>query len=129
MTLLLIKPYEKPTTILIAVIYDLSEIELPSESDLPLVKDIDLPHLIIIDEICNAYTEDEIVQTIIKTKLGSFQKIPHNITKNQFKLELGNCQIIDNLLYIKNRLYILLSKENTLYTWIIKKVHIFLLGG
>ena len=71
LALLLTKLYEKSATILAAMIYDLSKAELSSESDLPFVEDIDLPDFVSIEKICSAYIEDEIVQRIIKTKLGS----------------------------------------------------------
>lgn len=128
LALLLTKPYEKPATILAAMIYDLSEAELPSESDLPFLEDTDSPHPIIIDEIRSAYTEDEIVQRIIKAKLGGLRKIPYDITKNHFKLELGDCQVIDNLLYVRDRLYVPPSKDKTVYARIIKEVHTSLPG-
>lgn len=54
-----------------AMIFDLNKAELPLENDLLFVEDIDLPHLFIIDKICNTYTEDEIVQKIIKVKFES----------------------------------------------------------
>lgn len=69
LALLLIKPYEKLITILAPMIYDLNEAELPSKNDLLFVEDTDTPHLIIMDKICSAYTEDKIVQKIIKAKL------------------------------------------------------------
>lgn len=65
---------------------------------------------------------------IIKDKLNNWKIILYNITKNLFKLELEDCQIFDNLLYEKKRFYVLLNKDNTLYTQIIKEVHIFLLN-
>ena len=43
------------------MIYDLSEAELPLESDLLFVEDINLLYLIIINKICSAYIEDEII--------------------------------------------------------------------
>ena len=113
MALLLTKPYEEPAIILAAMIYDLNEAELLLESDLPFIEDTDSTHLVIIDKICSAYIKDEIVQKIIKVKLESFRKIPPDITKNHFKLELGDCKVIDNLLYIRDRLYVSLSKDNT----------------
>lgn len=106
LALLLTQPFEEPTTILAAMIYDLSEAELPSESNLPLVEDTNLPHPVIMDEIRIAYTEDEIVQRIIKAKLEGLRKISYDISKNHFKLELGDCKVIDNLLYVRDRLYV-----------------------
>ena len=129
LALLLTKPYEESVTILAAMIYDLSKVELSSKSDLPFLEDTDLPHPIIIDKICSTYIEDEVVQRIIKTKLGSLRKIPHNITKIYFKLELKDCEVIDNLLYVRDCLYVPPSKDNTLYAQIIKKVHTSLPGG
>ena len=129
LALLLTQPYEEPVTILAAMIYNLSEAELPSDSSLPHVEDTDLAHPVIIDEIRTAYTEDEIVQRIIKAKLEGLRKIPYDITKNHFKLELGDCKVIDDLLYVRDHLYVPPSKGNTLYARIIKEVHTSLPGG
>lgn len=126
--LLLIQLFEKPAIILATMIYDLSEAKLSLESDLLSIKDTNLSHLAIITKIHNIYTKDEIVQRIIEAKLGSFQKISYYITKNHFKLELEDYHIINNLLYIKDHLYVLPSKNNILYTRIIKKVYSSLLG-
>ena len=81
------------------------------------------------DEIRKAYMEDEIVQRIIQAKLNNLRKVLYDITKNHFKLELGDCQVLDNLFYVKTRLYIPPNKDNTLYTSIIKEVHTSLPGG
>ena len=89
----------------------------------------DKPKPNIIDEIRKAYTKDEIVQKMIQAKLNSLQKIPYDITKNHSKLKLRDCQVLDNLFYVKTRLYILSNKDNALYTSIIQKVHISLPGG
>lgn len=95
---------------------------------MPLVKDTNLAHPVIIDKIRTSYTEDEIVQRIIKAKQEGLWKIPYDITKNYFKLELGDCKVIDDLLYVRDRLYISPSKDNTLYARIIKEVYTSLPG-
>ena len=127
--LLLIQPYEEPVTSLAAMIYNPSKAELPLDSNLSHAEDTNLANPIIIDEICTSYTENEIVQRIIKAKLEGLRKIPYNITKNHFKLKLRDCKVIDDLLYVKDRLCVSPSKENTLYARITKEVHTSLLDG
>lgn len=61
LALLLTQLYEEPATTLATMIYNLSKAELPLESELPFVENKDLPHPVIMDEICTAYTKDEIV--------------------------------------------------------------------
>ena len=118
--------YEEPIPALAAMLYDLSEADFPLEI---ISKDTDKPKPTTMDEIRKAYTEDEIVQRIIQAKLNGLRKVPYDITKNHFKLELGDCQVLDNLLYVKTRLYVPPNKDNTLYTSIIKEVHTSLPGG
>lgn len=62
---------------------------------------------------------------MIETKLNGFQKVSYDIKKNQFNLELGDCQVLDNQFYVKTRIYVLLNKDTTPYTSIIKKLCIF----
>lgn len=119
-------PYEEPLPALAAMLYDLSEADFPWEI---ISEDTDKPKPTTMDKIRKAYTEDEIVQRIIQAKLNGLRKVPYDITKNHFKLELGDCQVLDNLLYVKTRLYVPPNKDNTLYTSIIKEVHTSLPGG
>ncbi len=112
--------YKKPTPALAAMLYDLSKAVFPSEI---ISEDKNKPKSTTMDEIRKSYTEDEIAQMVIQAKLNGLQKVPYDITKNHFKLELGDCQVLDNLLYVKTRLYVPPNKDNTLYTSIIKEVY------
>ena len=78
-------PYEEPTPTLAVILYDLSEADFPSEI---IFEDTDKLKPTTMDKIRKAYTEDEIVQKIIQAKLKGLQKVPYDITKNHFKLEL-----------------------------------------
>ena len=80
-------PYKESTPALAVMLYDLSEADFPSEI---ISEDTDKPKLTIMYEIRRAYTEDEIVQRIIQAKLNGLQKVPYDIIKNHFKLELSS---------------------------------------
>lgn len=109
-----------PVFALVTTLYDLSEIKFSLEL---ISTDTNKLKPTTIDKIRKTYTEDEIVQRIIQAELNGLQKIPYDITKNYFKLEQGDCQVFDDLLHIKTRLYVLPNKNNMLYTLIIKEVH------
>ena len=115
--------YKEPTPALVVILYDLNEADFLSEI---ISEDINKPKHNNIDKIRKAYMEDEIVQRIIQAKLNGLQKVLYDIIKNHFKLKLGDCEVFNNLLYVKTRLYVLSNKDNTLYTSIIKEVHISL---
>ncbi len=119
-------PYEESTPALAAMLYDLSKAKFPSEI---ISEDKDKPTPTTMDEIWKAYTENEIAKEIIQAKLNGLRKVPYDITKNHFKLELRDCQVLDNLFYVKTRFYVPPNKDNTLYTSIIKEVHPSLPGG
>lgn len=60
--LLLNSSYEKLIGMLAALIYDLNKPNLPSKM---ITYDLNKPQSVIIEEICKAYIENEIIQKII----------------------------------------------------------------
>ena len=75
----------------------------------------------IINNIKNVYFNDVIFQKIINSKRNSDKRISINITKNKIKLKLRNCDIRKKLLYIKNRIYILVNEK--LQVTILQLIH------
>ena len=93
-----------------------------SETDVVVV-DADIP-----DRIRSAYEDDEIIQWVMHAKATGQRKIPFHLEHTEhLKLELGDCFIRDNLLYVGDRLYVLYNDE--IRTKIIKITHESLVGG
>lgn len=79
------------------------------------------------DRIREAYNSDDIAQRIIYTKATDLRKVPQDLLKDSIKLELGDCKVIEYLLYIGKRLYV--PNDPELRTSIIKQIHDSPLGG
>ena len=77
--------------------------------------------------IKNAYEYDNVIQDIIQTKMLGQRKPPLNIIKNHVKLELEDYRVINDLLYISNRLYVF--DNSKLRTEIIKNIYNISPGG
>ena len=52
------------------------------------------------------YSDDVIFQKIIQSKRKNRRRIFKNITKSKMRFELDDCNIINEMLYIKNKLYV-----------------------
>ena len=52
------------------------------------------------------YSDDVIFQKIIQSKRENRRRILKNITKSKMRLELDDCNIVNEMLYIKNKLYV-----------------------
>ena len=74
-----------------------------------------------------AYEKDKNIKAIMKAKRNGDRKIPAKLIKKGIRLELGDCVIKDNLLWVKDRLCI--PKSPTLRTDIIKHIHDSPQGG
>ena len=75
----------------------------------------------LLHQIKNAYEHDDVIQDIIQIKVSNQKKLPLNIIKNNVKLELKNCKIHKNLLYVNDKFYI--SNDLNLRIIIIKNIH------
>ena len=74
--------------------------------------------------IREAYEDDDIATRIRHAKSSGQRKIPPDIIKKHgVKIELGDCTIHDDLLYVHERIYVPKDKENLLRTRIIKDIH------
>lgn len=57
--------------------------------------------------ISNASKEDEIIQGIIQAKRTGQRKVPAELAKKyHLRLEMGDCQVDGDLLYVNNRLFV-----------------------
>ena len=72
-------------------------------------------------QIKSAYKHDDTIQNIIQAKMSRQKKLPLEIIKNNVKLELRDCKIHEDLLYVNNRLYI--PDDPELRTKIIRDIH------
>ena len=57
------------------------------------------------------YKKNDILQRIIVAKIFDQKKIFHNLIKNEIKLKLKNCEIYNDIFYIKKRIYVLNNVE------------------
>lgn len=71
--------------------------------------------------IKDAYEHDNVIQDIIQAKMSGQRKPPLDIIKNHVKLELGDCRVVNDLLYVSDRLYVPDNPE--LRTEIIRNIH------
>ena len=72
-------------------------------------------------QIKRVYEYDNIIQNIIQVKILNERKLSFDIIKNNVKIELGDCKIHENLLYINDKLYV--SDDIKLRTKIIRDIH------
>ena len=59
----------------------------------------------------------------MNVKLTKRKKISSNLIKRNVKFELNDCEIKNDLFYVKKRLYV--SKNEKLYTILIQHIHDF----
>lgn len=78
-------------------------------------------------QLKEVYGEDDILQRIIAAKVFGQRKIPHDLVKDGVRIELGDCEIYDDMLYVGKRVYVPDNAE--LKTRIIKDIHEPLPGG
>ena len=75
----------------------------------------------IMKNIKTAYSDDVILQRIMKSKRQEHRRIPVDITKTDVRLKFENCEIKENLFYVKNRVYVFQNDE--LYVEILRHIH------
>ena len=78
-------------------------------------------------QVREAYEEDTIVQRIMAAKTPGQPRILHDLIKEGVRLELGDCKIHGQMLYIGSRLYV--PDKPKLKTNIIKNIQESLPGG
>ena len=74
-------------------------------------------------QIKKVYKYDDIIQNIIQIKILGERKLSLNIIKNNVKIELEDCKMHKDLLYINDKLYVF--NDMKLRTKIIRDIHDF----
>ena len=75
----------------------------------------------IIQQILKTYSLDDVFQRVMKVKRFDYQKILIDLIRKKLKLKLKNCEIKENLLWVKNRIYVL--EKKSFYANIMKQTH------
>ena len=75
----------------------------------------------IMKRIKTTYFENVTFQKIMQNKRDERKKIFSNITKNEVRLKLKNCQIKNELLYVKNKIYVF--NDEMLHVSILSQIH------
>ena len=75
----------------------------------------------IVAQIKGAYQNDDICQRVMHAKEADIRKIPQDLLKEGLRLEIGDCEVIDGLLYVRKRLFV--PHQPVLKTKIIKSMH------
>ena len=75
----------------------------------------------VINKIKIAYSNNVILQKIIKNKQKKHKRILTNITKTKIKLKLNDCKLKNDFFYVKKRVYV--SHNETLQTSILNYIH------
>ena len=80
----------------------------------------------LITQIKEMYIENEIAQRIIITKIFEQKRIFYNLIKKRVRIELKNCEIYNDIFYIKSRFYVFDNLK--LKTKIVKNTYKLLLN-
>ena len=75
----------------------------------------------ILEEVKRAYNIDDVTQRLKEAKTSQQRKIPQDLVKANIRIELKDCEVIDDLLYVNRRLYV--PNVPTLHTAIIRQIH------
>ena len=80
-----------------------------------------IAHSDIMIRIVTIYSENDTFQKIMQIKRDELKRILANIIKSEIRLKLKNCEIKNEFLWIKNRLYV--SDNEIIQNVIFKKIH------
>ena len=124
---------QKKIIILTAMLYELNEKRLFADeksNEESFVKsvlenestvDSFTTQLDIIELIRTIYLDDIILQRIMKSKRERLRRISSNIIKIEVRLELDDCEIKNELFWIKSRLYVF--HDDDVFAIIFKQIH------
>ena len=80
--------------------------------------------------VAAAYGNDAVAAGIREAKLRGDRKVPVAIFhKAHLELEMGGCKIVDNLLYVRDRLWVPQDKGDSLRTYVIQGFYDTPVGG
>jgi len=57
------------------------------------------------------YLYDITFQIIVKTKINNDRRISYVLIKKNYRIKLNKCEVINNILYFRNRIFVLNSKQ------------------
>ena len=75
----------------------------------------------IVKLIRTIYSNDIILQKIMKSKRNELRRISINIIKIEVRLKLNDCEIRDDLFWMKNKLYVF--QDDDVFVVILKQIH------
>ena len=75
----------------------------------------------IMQQILKTYFQDDVFQRVMKAKRSNQRKISIDLVRKELKLKLKDCEIKENLFWMKNRIYVL--EKKSFYANIIKQTH------
>lgn len=93
-------------TCLAALVYELSEQDYLSGEEEEESTETPAVESELLRQIRDAYEHDDTAQNIMQAKVSGQRKLPLDMIKNNVKLELGDCRIRNDLLYVNDRLYV-----------------------
>jgi hypothetical protein len=121
---MLFDDYEVSLPTLASMVYLISE-ELESDGESegdPSPKTVQNVDRDIVDAIRKAYETDSIVKEIFKAKRDGARRLPHSlISQHHLKIELKDCDVHDDLLYYRRRLFV--PFNNGLRVEIVRRFH------
>jgi hypothetical protein len=95
--------------------------------DVPLSPNTSRPINEILEDVRVEYAQDKDMQAIIHALEVGDRRIPMELIKKGYRIEIKDCTIIDGMVYIGNRL--LVPNQETLQAQLLKTVHSSPVGG
>ncbi|KAG9385451.1 Asp-protease-2 multi-domain protein [Pyrenophora tritici-repentis] len=82
--------------------------ETPAAINVPAPPNNELTIDALLDNIKAAYKDDKVLQAIVKAKKDGLRRLPFKLIHGEehLRLELGDCEITDELLYVRNKVYV-----------------------
>ncbi|KAF7578900.1 PRP38-assoc domain containing protein [Pyrenophora tritici-repentis] len=102
--------------------------ETPAAINVPAPPNNELTIDALLDNIKAAYKDDKVLQAIVKAKKDGLRRLPFKLIHGEehLRLELGDCEITDELLYVRNKVYV---PAGAVRTQVIEQAHKSVCGG
>ncbi|KAG9379360.1 Asp-protease-2 multi-domain protein [Pyrenophora tritici-repentis] len=96
--------------------------ETPAAINVPAPPNNELTIDALLDNIKAAYKDDKVLQAIVKAKKDGLRRLPFKLIHGEehLRLELGDCEITDELLYVRNKVYV---PAGAVRTQVIEQAH------
>ncbi|KAI1590430.1 Chromo domain containing protein, partial [Pyrenophora tritici-repentis] len=94
----------------------------PAAINVPAPPNNELTIDALLDNIKAAYKDDKVLQAIVKAKKDGLRRLPFKLIHGEehLRLELGDCEITDELLYVRNKVYV---PAGAVRTQVIEQAH------